>query len=75
MSDHFDHLETRDLLVRARSQFGLLPDLIRSAMTKAPGWAEHLKGVDAASVTSRAALAAPPLLVVDSKVVVPLVLS
>jgi phenylacetate-CoA ligase len=38
-----------------------LPDIVARAMT-APGWAKHLAGVDAKSVTSRAALAKLPVL-------------
>jgi phenylacetate-CoA ligase len=61
MTDHYDALETRDPAVREREQFAKLPDAIARAMT-APGWAKHLKGVDAKSVTSRAALAKLPVL-------------
>ncbi|HJZ29960.1 MAG TPA: AMP-binding protein [Hyphomicrobiaceae bacterium] len=61
-SDHFDQLETRDPEQRELAQFNLLPDLIRRAMADAPGWAEHLKGVDAGAVTSRQALAELPVL-------------
>jgi phenylacetate-CoA ligase len=59
---HFDQLETRDPDQRERAQFALLPDLVRRAMAHAPGWAAHLQGVDAATVTSRAALARLPVL-------------
>ena len=63
MSDrHYDQLEVRDPAQRELAQFNLLPDLVRLAMDKAPGWAAHLKGVDAASVTSRPALAKLPVL-------------
>ena len=58
----FDNLETRDPAQREASQLGLLPDLVRLAMTKAPGWAEQLKGVDPAAVNSREALAQLPVL-------------
>jgi phenylacetate-CoA ligase len=58
----FDNLETRDALVRERAQFDLLPDLIRHASEVAPGWREHLRGVDPAAVSSRTALAALPVL-------------
>ena len=61
-SPHFDQLETRDPASREQAQFNLLPSLIERAMAKAPGWAAHLKGVDAKSVTSRAALAVLPVL-------------
>jgi phenylacetate-CoA ligase len=59
---YYDQLETRDPAQRELAQFSLLPDLIRLAMTQAPGWAAHLKGVDAAAVTSRQALARLPVL-------------
>ena len=61
MSDHYDVLETRDPATRERELFGRLPETIARAMT-APGWAKHLTGVDAKSVTSRAALAKLPVL-------------
>ena len=47
---------------RELAQFNLLPGLIRHAVAGAPGWRRHLEGVDAAAVTSRAALAALPVL-------------
>lgn len=46
---------------RERQQFTKLPELIARAMS-APGWAEQLAGVEPKSVTSRAALAALPVL-------------
>jgi len=55
-------LETRDPAQRELAQFNLLPDLVRDAMAKAPGWAAQLEGIDPASVTSRAALAKLPVL-------------
>ncbi len=58
---HYDALETRDPALREREQFAALPGAIARAMT-APGWAQHLKGVDAKSVASRAALAKLPVL-------------
>ena len=61
-NSHFDQLETRDPLQRELAQFSLLPDLIRRAMTTTPGWAEQLAGVDAAAITSRAALVGLPVL-------------
>jgi phenylacetate-CoA ligase len=61
MSDYFDALETRDPELREREHLGQLPEHIVRAVI-APGWAKHLAGVDAASVTSRAALAKLPLL-------------
>ena len=62
MADHYDQLETRDPEQRERAQFNLLPDLLRLAVANAPGWAEHLSGVDTAAVTSRKALAKVPVL-------------
>ena len=59
---HFDQLESRDPEQRELAQFNLLPDLIRHAMATAPGWADHLKGVDPAAATSRDGLAALPVL-------------
>jgi phenylacetate-CoA ligase len=61
-TEHYDHLETRDPEARELSQFGLMPDLIRLAIDKAPGWARHLQGIDAALITSREALAKLPIL-------------
>jgi phenylacetate-CoA ligase len=59
---HFDQLETRDPEQRELAQFNLLPDCIRQATVAAPGWAEHLKDVEPATVTSREALARLPVL-------------
>ncbi len=61
-ADHFDQLETRDPEAREQSLFALLPDLVRNAMAKSPGWSEHLKGMDCAAVTSRQALSELPVL-------------
>jgi phenylacetate-CoA ligase len=61
MTDHYDSLETRSPGEREAELFSRLPDVLRKAMT-APAYAEHLKGIDPASVTSRAALARLPLL-------------
>ena len=61
MADHYDALETREPATREREQFAALPQVVARAMT-APGWAQHLKGVDAKSVTSRTALAKLPVL-------------
>ncbi len=62
MADHFDQLETRDPEQRELAQFNLLPDLIRHAIAAAPGWADHLKGVDAGAPASREGLAKLPVL-------------
>jgi phenylacetate-CoA ligase len=60
--EHYDQLETRDPAQRELAQFNLLPDLLRNAMAKAPGWAAQLQGTDPAAVTSRAALGRLPVL-------------
>src|SRR6266566_1504567 len=61
MTDHYDALETRDPAQREAELFARLPDVLRHAMA-APAYAERLRGVDPASVTSRAALARLPVL-------------
>jgi phenylacetate-CoA ligase len=58
----FDHLETREPVAREQAQFNLLPDLLRRAMSLAPGWADQLQGIDPRSITSRQALAGLPIL-------------
>ena len=59
---HFDYLETRTPKAREQALMNMLPGLIARAKEVAPGWAEHLKDIDPAAVTSRAALAKLPLL-------------
>src|SRR5919201_1352524 len=61
MTDHYDILETRDPAEREADLFARLPDVLRAAM-QAPGYAERLAGLDPASVTSPAAVAALPVL-------------
>jgi phenylacetate-CoA ligase len=62
MSDaYYDQLEIRHPEAREAALFGLLPDLIRRAMTT-EGWAEQLAGIDPRSVDSREALARLPIL-------------
>ena len=61
MAEHFDARETRDPAAREADLLQRLPDLIAAALT-APGWRQHLGAVDAASITSRAALARLPVL-------------
>jgi phenylacetate-CoA ligase len=61
MSEFYDALETRDPATREKDLFARLPEVLARAMS-APGWAEHLKGVDPKTVTSRAALAKLPVL-------------
>ncbi|MGH8666249.1 MAG: phenylacetate--CoA ligase family protein [Burkholderiales bacterium] len=59
--EHFDRLETRDPASRERALMAALPGLIRHAQVNAPGFAELLRDVDAAAITSRDALAQLPL--------------
>src|SRR6202790_4060277 len=61
MTDHYDTLETRDLAEREADLFSRLPDVLRRAWP-APAYAERLRGIDPASITSRAALARLPVL-------------
>src|SRR3954449_1003213 len=61
MTAHYDALETREQAAREVDLFARLPGVLRSAMT-APAYADRLKGVDPATVTSRAALARLPVL-------------
>jgi phenylacetate-CoA ligase len=61
MQEFYDALETRAPQMRERELLAKLPELIARARS-APGWAEQLAGIDPRSVTSRAALAALPLL-------------
>jgi phenylacetate-CoA ligase len=59
--EHYDALEIRDPAAREADLFARLPDVLRKAMA-APAYADRLKGVDPASITSRAALARLPVL-------------
>ena len=59
---HFDALETRSADARDAAQFAALRATLAHAQAHAPGMAAHLAGVDAASVTDRAALALLPVL-------------
>jgi phenylacetate-CoA ligase len=61
MTDHYDTLETRDPAQREADLFARLPDVLRKAMA-APAYAEHLRGVDPAGITTRTALARLPVL-------------
>jgi phenylacetate-CoA ligase len=61
MTEHYDALETRDAGAREAELFARLPSVLRAAM-QAPAYAERLKGIDPADVTSRAALARLPVL-------------
>ena len=61
MTTHYDALETREQAAREAELFSRLPEVLRSALA-APAYAERLKGLDPASVTSRSALAGLPVL-------------
>lgn len=61
MTAHYDALETREQAAREADLFSRLPGVLRHAMT-APGYADRLKGVDPAAMTSRTALAGLPVL-------------
>jgi phenylacetate-CoA ligase len=61
MTDHYDAREIRDPAQREAELFSRLPELLRSAMA-APGYAEHLRGINPAEIASRAALARLPVL-------------
>ncbi len=61
MTDHYDALETREPAKREAELFSRLPDVLRKALA-APAYAERLRGIDPAAVTSRAALARLPVL-------------
>ncbi|MCP4615804.1 MAG: phenylacetate--CoA ligase [Bradyrhizobium sp.] len=61
MTEHYDALETRDPASRDADLFARLPGVLRKAM-EAPAYAERLKGIDPAQITSRAALASLPVL-------------
>ncbi|MGE0034756.1 MAG: phenylacetate--CoA ligase family protein [Xanthobacteraceae bacterium] len=58
---HYDRLETRDPDEREHELCGRLPDIIALALG-APGWAQHLAGVEPNAITSRAALAKLPVM-------------
>src|ERR1700676_5364856 len=61
MTDHYDALETLTPAVREAELFSRRPGVLRRAMA-APAYAERLKGIDPARVTSREALARLPVL-------------
>ena len=60
MADTLDSLESRAPEERERALMARLPQLVARAQS-APGWARILAGIDAASITSREALARLPV--------------
>ncbi|GMO16180.1 phenylacetate--CoA ligase family protein [Bradyrhizobium sp. TM233] len=61
MTAHYDARETREQAAREADLFSRLPEVLRAAMA-APAYAERLRGLDPAAVTSRTALAGLPVL-------------
>ncbi|MBR0815057.1 MULTISPECIES: phenylacetate--CoA ligase family protein [Bradyrhizobium] len=61
MTAHYDARETREPAAREVDLFSRLPEVLRAAIA-APAYADRLRGVDPAAVTSRAALAGLPVL-------------
>jgi phenylacetate-CoA ligase len=61
MSDYFDALETREPAVREAALLAALPLQVAHAKLASPAYAEILKDVSPAAVTSRAALARLPV--------------
>ena len=61
VSNHYDALETREPAAREADLFARLPEVLRKAL-QAPTYAERMRGIDPATITSRAALARLPVL-------------
>ncbi|MCF3932146.1 AMP-binding protein [Acuticoccus sp. M5D2P5] len=61
MTETFDAEETRPAAEREAALFAALPGALAEAISKAPGWARRLEGVDPATITSREALARLPV--------------
>lgn len=61
MTEHFDALETRDPQQREAQLMAALPAQVAHAQASSAAFAEILKGIDAAGVNSRAALAKLPV--------------
>ncbi len=62
MTSHYDALETRDPEARERDLLAALPNQIAHARARAPAFAQSLAGVEPRAVTTRAALAALPVM-------------
>ena len=58
----YDDLETRSPEAREGALMARLPELVSHAISKAPGWAQILQGVDPQQISSRKALARLPVL-------------
>jgi phenylacetate-CoA ligase len=61
MNDFYDALETRDAAQREAALMAALPGAVAQAQRGTAAFAEALKGVDASTVNSRAALASLPV--------------
>jgi phenylacetate-CoA ligase len=61
-SSHYDSLETRQPAQREADLMAALPKQVAHAQKNAPAFAASLAGVDAASISSRAALAQLPVI-------------
>lgn len=61
MTEYFDALETRDPGAREAQQMQALSRQVAHAQQRSPAYAERLAGIDATSITSRAALATLPV--------------
>ena len=62
MSNHFDALETRDPAQREATHLAALPLQVAHAKSKARAFAKSLQSVEAAGITTRAALAKLPVI-------------
>ncbi len=62
MAEHFDALETRDPQQREDELMARLPAQIAHAKANAPWFAESLRAIDPAAISTRAALARLPVL-------------
>jgi len=62
MSKHYDALETRNPVEREAALMAALPAQIAHAQKHSPAFAKSLTGVNAASVTTREALAKLPVI-------------
>jgi phenylacetate-CoA ligase len=61
MSPYYDALEQRSPAAREASLLHALPGQIAHAQAHAPAWAQRLAGVEASTITNRAALARLPV--------------